>query len=139
MRYAKILLILLLPFSSIASDESKESKDYEKKIDYCRELSFREINKIEDPYFNSLDDRHKGLLIGSLYFKAMDNCYLYEEMQYFRYVINSDDKEGMKILKIISSPLEIGTLDVKEIERLSKTDMFSTPFDHWKLIDKLGL
>ena len=139
MRYAKILLILLFPFLSMANEESTESKAYENKINYCRDLSFREIDKIDDPYFNSLDDRNKGLLIGVLYFKSMDNCYLYEEMQHFKAVIYSGDEERLKSLKIISKPLNLNDLDINEIKRLSELEMFSSPFDRWKLRDKLGL
>ncbi|PQJ83464.1 hypothetical protein BTO22_18950 [Aliivibrio sifiae] len=67
----------------------------------------------------------------------MDKCVAYEEAAYFKFVIRTQDEEGLKTLKMIShesyeyedSKVIIKSLDKKEIERLSNTEMFSTPFN----------
>nr|VVV06037.1 hypothetical protein AW0309160_03521 [Aliivibrio wodanis] len=132
---------------AISTQNSSEYKAYDSKMSYCRGLRDREVNQVNDSYFNSLTDAQKSKVLGILLFKASDRCYAYEEAQYFKFVIRTNDADGMKILKLASfapqqteaSKAIIDSLDSKEVERLSNTEQFSTPFDIIHLLDKLGL
>ncbi|WP_375321662.1 hypothetical protein [Aliivibrio logei] len=142
-RICAILLILTFKVNASSLEDSQQFKAYENKSSYCRQLSKREIKDVTDIYFNSLDDEQKRRVLGILYFKALDKCVAYEEAAYFKFVIRTQDEEGLKTLKMIShesyeyedSKVIIKSLDKKEIERLSNTEVFSTPFDVFSVFE----
>ena len=132
---------------AISTQKSEEYQAYNNQMIYCRGLRDREINEVDDLYFNSLNDKQKRKVIGMLLFKASDRCYSYEEVRYFKYVIRTNNEDGMKLLKLASfipqqteeSNEIVDSLDKNEVERLSNTELFSTPFDMIELLNKLGL
>lgn len=142
MPYVKVLLLLIFTtsFGAVASSDNVVIKNYNDKIAHCRDLGVRKIETVNDEYFNTLTLEQKEELIGYLSIKARNDCFAYEELQYFKYVIHTNDPEGLKIIKIVSSPFySSGTLDNDEVMRLSKTELFSSPFDMFYLIDKIGV
>ena len=132
---------------AISTQDSSEYEAYNNKMSYCRELRGREIHQVDDSYFNALTDAQKSRVLGILLFNASDRCYAYEEAKYFKFVIRTNNIDGMKILKLASfmpqqteaSKVIVDSLDPKEIERLSNTEQFSTPFDLIYLLNKLDL
>jgi outer membrane PBP1 activator LpoA protein len=116
---------------------NEEYKAYENKIGYCLDATHRKIESINDTYFNSLNDQQKLKLLSILSTIALDKCYSYEQARYYEYAIINNDKEAIKIIKnLVYTPIEtekskqiLESLDAKEIERLSNSEMFSTPFD----------
>lgn len=136
-KLAFLLCFLNVNANAKEAEVSHEFQAYENKLNYCNELKERKIETINDAYFNSLNDKQKNRVISILYFKATDKCVAYEEAAYFKYVIRTQEKEGLENLKLISFlPYQseetikiINSLDQNEIERLSNSEMFSTPFD----------
>ena len=148
--YAKIVITsLLFSFSAYAHDDFEDSKeyyDYEIRFSYCYKLSYREIDNVTDNYFNTLNMTQKKVIIDILSETAMNKCVAYEEAQFLKYVIRTQDKEALQFSKMISHKSNdinddfskaLESLNEKEIIRLSNSDLFSTPFDRMSLLNNL--
>ncbi|MUK78957.1 hypothetical protein GNP84_18925 [Aliivibrio fischeri] len=128
---------------------SSEYKAYEIKIGTCLNATHREIDSVEDIYFNSLSDEQKLKVLSILSRMAMDKCYSYEQAKYYEYAIINNDEEAFEIIKRLAyKPVEtqenkalLDSIDMNEVRRLSDSNLFSTPFDALYIRDtmKIGL
>ena len=146
MHYVSIIL-LLLSFNSIANEEVDLYKALNDRINYCNALSDRNIVITKDAYFDSLNTRQKTTAILMLYSIAVDRCNAYEESRYLKAVIRNKSKVTLNALSGLYNTGKdteeekkiIKSLDIKEIERLSHSEMFYLPFNPMDLTDKLEI
>lgn len=126
---------------------SSEYIAYETKIGACLDATHREIESVDDTYFNSLSDKQKLKVLSILSRMAMDKCYSYEQAKYYEYAIINNDKEAFEIIKSLAyKPIEtqeskalLDSIDMNEIKRLSDSNLFSTPFDALYIRDNLKI
>ena len=141
------ILLLIVSLNSHAHKVEEEYNNYKEKEDYCRTLQQRNITDFEDDYYHTLTDIQKYALITNLAIIAKQKCVSYEKLNYFEYVIRTGNKEGLEIIDRLSAKIGFSlefrnaykALDKKEIERLSNTGTFSTPFRVFSLTKDLNI
>lgn len=145
MRYVSCLFFLLCSFNSNAYESARLFKIYDDKIGDCNQLRNREVKDINDLYFNSLSLKQKSVVVGILSIKAMDECFAYEEARFLKQIITSNDQKWLPVIggsfrasKESDESKKIReSLDINELERLSNTIYFSTPFHPIDVMDNI--
>ncbi|MBP3139229.1 hypothetical protein ACTFQF_17650 [Aliivibrio fischeri] len=145
MRYVNLIILFFLSFNAIANDKNAEFlfKALNDKSDYCLQSTYRQVNEFKDKYYDSLSELQKKALLLTLSKRALAQCSSYEMSEYLKYIIVNNDTDRIKFISDLykndfkhkSYEKLYQSLDKQEIDRLSKTEMFSTPFDTLSVID----
>ncbi|HIF9196200.1 hypothetical protein [Photobacterium damselae] len=138
MKKLAALIGIFFPIIAISTPLKMAEKNYFQQIEYCKQQK-RSVGNISDSWFNAQDLAKKKAIIFKLYQHAYQLCYENEEREYAYQAVllaaESGDKSVLDSIIQLKTPYNkqdwsMLTLDdEKEIQRLSETELFKTPFD----------